>query len=457
MFNWRRPILHLYDTYARSNPVPAYAIWLNEFYSWPVERRRKVQNERLRDILLHAARHVPYYRSRLLEREVVQGGNVDLSLFRNVPELTREILQKEFDALKSDDLSSRDWYENRSGGSSGEPVKIIQERPYEQMGLATVAMHYNWAGRSPGEPLVKLWGSDRDVVNGTLGWRNEISNFIRNEIFLNSFRMSRSNLGAYLKLIRNNSPVVIEAYAESMYALSQFMNTSNLKHLGVRAIITSAGTLFPFIRDEIEQAFECPTLNRYGSREVGTIAAERTAGAGLEVFSYTHLVEVVDDDGQPCRPGEEGHILVTCLTNFAMPIIRYRIGDRAIVGDVAPDQTSSVERLLNVTGRSSDVFVREDGSAVPGAFFIHFLGVVHHADWLRKVQIIQQDYKKILIKIVSEVPPPLSSLEEIRKSLRQIMGQNCEVDFERVQDIPPLPSGKYQYTRSLVQRSDPSG
>jgi phenylacetate-CoA ligase len=456
MINWRRPILHLYDTYVRRNPVPVYASWLNDFYSWPAEYRREVQSRRLKDLLLHAARNVPYYRKSLIQRGIVRNGVVDLDRFRDVPELTRDILQTEFGGLQSDDLSSRDWYENKSGGSSGEPVRIIQERHYEQLGLATIAMHYGWAGRSPGEPLVKLWGSDRDVLHGTLGWRNELSNFIRNQIFLNSFKMSRVNLERYSKSVWKTRPVVIEAYAESIYELALFMNGSDFKDIGISSVITSAGTLFPFIRDEIERAFGCPTLNRYGSREVGTIAAERTAGAGLEVFSYTHLVEVVDDDGQPCGPGEEGHLLVTCLTNFAMPIIRYRIGDRALVGDVAPTSIQSVERLLTVTGRSSDAFVREDGSTVPGIFFVHFLGVVHQAEWLKKVQIIQQDYNKILIRIVSAAPPPLPSLGEMRASLQQIMGRNCRIDFEMVEDIPPLPSGKYQYTRSLVPRSAPA-
>jgi phenylacetate-CoA ligase len=457
MVNWRRPILYFYDTFVRRNPVPAYASRLNEFYSWPVEHRREVQSKRLTELLLHAARNVPYYRDALARHGIVRGGTVDLDRFRDVPVLTRDILQTEFNNLRSDDLASRDWYENKSGGSSGEPVKIIQERQYEQLGLATVAMHYEWAGRNPGEPLVKLWGSDRDVLEGTLGWRNELSNFIRNQVFLNSFKMSRVNLERYARSIRTVRPVVIEAYAESIYELALYMNGSDFEDAGIRTIITSAGTLFPFIRDEIERAFGCPALNRYGSREVGSIAAERTAGAGLEVFSYTHLVEVVDDDGRPCGPGEEGNVLVTCLTNFAMPIIRYRIGDRALVGDVAPTQVRSVERLLNVTGRSSDSFVREDGSTVPGIFFIHFLGIVHQSDWLKKVQIIQQDYSKILVRMVLAAPPPLPSLEEIRASLQQIMGGNCQVQFETVDEIPPLSSGKYQYTQSLVPRSGPPG
>jgi phenylacetate-CoA ligase len=452
MFNWRRPVLQLYDTYVRRNPIPAFASRLNEFYALPAEQRRDVQNRRLTELLRHAARHVPFYRDALTQSGVVRGADVDLGRFRMTPELTRDTLTTKFDCLKSDDLSSRQWYENQSGGSSGVPVKIIQERLYEQMGLATVALHHSWAGRNSGEPLVKLWGSDRDVLHGTLGWRNELSNLARNCSFMNSFNMSKTNLERFVRSIQTTRPVVIEAYAESIYELAFFMNTSGIRHSGVKNVITSAGTLFPFIRREVEQAFGCPTLDRYGSREVGTIAAERSAGAGLDVFSYTHLVEVVDDDGLPCRPGEEGHILVTCLTNYAMPIIRYRIGDRALVGDVDPSTIHSVERLQTVTGRTTDAFVREDGSTVPGTFFVHFLSVVHRSEWLKKVQIIQEDYNRILILMVPAAPPPHRTFDEIRTSLQKIVGEQCQVAFELVDDIPLLPSGKYQYTRSLVPR-----
>ena len=451
MFNWRYPILNFYDMRIRRNPA-YYVPFLNEFYAWPVERRRQVQLERLSQLLLHAARHVPYYRDVLTKSGVVRGGDVDLSRFRQVPELTRDGLRDGFERLKSDDLASRAWYKNSSGGSSGEPVTLLQDRGYNEIGMATTEMHYAWAGRAAGEPVVRLWGSDRDVLRGTLGWRNKLSNFIRNLTFLNSFDMSLAHMQHYIDVIQRVRPVMIEAYAESIYELARYANASNIKLSGVRNVVTSSETLYPFMREEIARAFGCPTLNRYGSREVGDIAGERVAGAGLEVFIYSHLFEVVDEEGQPCGPGEEGDVLVTCLTNYAMPIIRYRIGDRAVVGAEVSIPAASVERLETVTGRTADVFVREDGSTVSGMFFIHFLGVVHNSGWLKKTQIIQQDYNAILIKMVTVTTPPQAGLDEIRGSLRRVVGSACKVDFEFVEAIPPLPSGKHMSILSFVPR-----
>ncbi|MBD9375237.1 phenylacetate--CoA ligase family protein [Rhizobium sp. ARZ01] len=452
MLNWRAPILTVYDARISHNPIPRYSSFLSEFYSWPIARQREAQRERLSQLLLHAARNVPHYRDVLTMTGVVHGDHVDLERFRHVPELTRDMLRAKFELLKSDDLPLRAWHKNSSGGSSGEPVSLLQDRYYDDMGQAATEMHYSWAGKVPGEPFVKLWGSDRDVLFGTVGWRNKLSNFMRNRAFLNSFDLSRQRMQNYARVIQRVRPVIIEAYSESIYELARYINAERIKLPPVRSVVTSAGTLYPFIREEVTRAFNCPVLNRYGSREVGNLAGEREAGAGMEVFTYTHFVEVVDDAGEPCGPGEEGDLLVTCLTNYAMPIIRYRIGDRAVVGDAVTTPTPSLERLATVTGRITDAFVREDGSTIPGNFFIHFVGVVHNSGWLRKTQIIQQDYNMILVKMVLSAPPPEGTLEEIRSSLQRVTGSACQVTFEFVDAIPKLASGKYRYTVSLVPR-----
>jgi phenylacetate-CoA ligase len=391
----------------------------------------------------------------LSQAAVVADGRVVLEKFRNIPFLTREDLVKNFESLKSEDLHSRVWFRNSTGGSSGEPVAFLQDEGYEIIGLATMELQYRWAGKRPGEPFVRLWGSDRDVLQGTLEWRRNVGNFVRNRAILNSFCMSRPRMDKYIHTLKRMQPVMIEAYAESIYELARYMNSSGIKLSSVRAVVSGAGTLFPFITSEVDLAFGCPTLNRYGSREVGGVAGERSAGGGLEVFSYTNFVEIIDNEGRTCGPGEEGEVVVTCLSNFAMPIIRYRIGDRATVGEASLWPTPSVERLQSVTGRTMDAFIREDGSTVPGIFFSHFIGVVHNAGWVKKTQVIQTDYDSVLVKLVLTAPVPSGALDEIRRSLRLVMSTSCKVEFEFVDEIPPSPSGKYRYTISLAPRSDP--
>ncbi len=455
MLNWRRPVLALYDRHIARSPLPAHRRYLAAFHELPVEDRRRIQARNLRRLLLHAERHVPHYRALLGRLGVVRGDVVDLTRFRDVPLLTRDLLRDRFDDLASEDLATRDWYRNASGGSTGEPVAVLQDRDYEAIGTAAIEMHYGWAGRRPGEPLVRLWGSERDVLQGGQGWRNRVGGFARNLVFLNSFYMTREGMARYVDVIRRRRPVVIEAYAESAYELARYVAETGARIEGVRAVVTSATTLYPFIREEVERAFGCPVLNRYGSREVGSFAGERRSGAGLDVFTATHWVEVVDEAGGACAEGEEGDVVVTCLTNLAMPLIRYRIGDRAVVGESVGSPTASVERLRSVTGRSIDTFVRRDGSTVPGYAFVHFLGVVYHSGWIRKVQVVQRGYDDVLIRMVASGEPPPGLLENIQRALHQVLGLACGITFERVNEIMAQASGKYRYVISDLSGDRP--
>ncbi|ABY31947.1 phenylacetate--CoA ligase family protein [Methylorubrum extorquens] len=445
MMNWRHPVLTVYDRMVARSPIPDYRRSLSLFHELPRPQRRDLQVIRLGRLLRHAALHVPWYRDELARLGVVRGDVLDLERFTTIPPLTRDILRERFDSLASDDLTSRRWYRNCSGGSTGEPVAVLQDRDYEAAGLAAIEMHHGWAGRRPGEPMVRLWASERDILLGSQGWRNQVSAFARNQVLLNAFRMSADAMERHVDQIRRRRPVLLEAFAESAYELARHLNESGRRLQGVRGVVTSASTLYPFIREEVEQAFGCPVLNRYGSREVGSFAGERAPGGGLEVFAATHWVEVVGRDGQPCAPGEEGDVLVTCLTNFAMPLIRYRIGDRATVGEAVATPTPSVEVLQTVTGRSHDAFVRPDGTTVPGIFFMYFIGVFYSRNWIRMFQVVQRGYDDVVIRIVPAAEPPANALQEIGDTLRRVLGQSCQVRFEFADTIEKLPSGKHRY------------
>jgi phenylacetate-CoA ligase len=184
---------------------------------------------------------------------------------------------------------------------------------------------------------------------------------------------------------------------------------------------------------------------------MGDIACERPGSDGLWVAPWGNYVEIVDSEGNRVPDGTEGEILVTSLANFAMPFIRYRIGDLGVLSPVRrSDQATSGQILTEVLGRTLDVFKAKNGDRIHGGYFLVML---FYRDWIAKYQVIQRSDSCILFRIVrSGADCDHAELDEIAARTRLVMGDDCEVAFEFVDEIAPCDSGKYRYVTSEVSR-----
>ena len=161
-------------------------------------------------------------------------------------------------------------------------------------------------------------------------------------------------------------------------------------------------------------------------------------------------MEILDESLRPCPPGRMGNVYVTALDNLSMPLIRYGIGDMAIPAKTPKCSCGRGAPLIEtVVGRHIEVFKTRDGKVVPGEFFIHFVGVVYNKGVVKKFQVIQKSYDYILIKaVLLDNQKFAETIPALVGSIRKVMGQDCKVEFEYVDDIPPTKSGKYLYTIS---------
>ena len=422
------------------------------------EQATALQQQRIKNILLHAYYHVPYYSNLLRSSGVIKkSGAVELKSFGQIPLLEKDIIRTRFEDLKSDDLLKRKWHNNSSGGSTGQPVTLIQDKNYNDWVKANKMLYWSWAGYSISARRIRLWGSVKDLFEGTESFKTRLMRWLKNEVWLNAFCMTPEQMHSHVKTINAFRPVQILAYAESLYEFSRFIEQKNIHIYSPRSIMTSAGTLYPHMRDTIVRVFNSPVFNRYGSREVGDIACECSQHNGLHVCTPTHYVEVIRADGSPVNPGEVGEIVVTSLVNYAMPLIRYRIGDMGIQGEHLCPCGRTWPLLKEITGRVTDVFVRQDGTIVSPEYFIHLIGVELNSGWILKYQVVQEDYDALRILIVAsesvENPKDLycNEIKKISEGIRLVMGEDCRTEYEFVEDIAPTPSGKFHYTISKLK------
>ena len=174
--------------------------------------------------------------------------------------------------------------------------------------------------------------------------------------------MSEGDMKNYVKIINKEKPKIIEAYVQSIYEFARFIRNNDLEVFSPRGIITSAGTLYPEMKELIEEVFHTKVYNRYGSREVGDMACSCEKDEGLHLNIFNQYVEILNDKLELCKPGEIGKVYVTTLNNYSMPLIRYDIGDMAIP---AKNEQCSCGRGLplieKVVGRTGSMIKTKKG------------------------------------------------------------------------------------------------
>lgn len=407
------------------------------------------QDKRYQQLLLYAYEHTKYYHRVFDDISLIHKGSINQNRYNDIPILTKEIIRREGNALISDEAKDRGAYTNTSGGSTGEPICFMQDKEYFACNFGDKLLFGVLNGKLPGDREIKLWGSERDILEGSIGFKEKCINWCFNRKFLNSFVLTPKQMAEYAIIINKEKPVQIWAYADSIYQLAHFANQNNIHMFSPRNIITTAGVLYDDMREEIRQAFSgSHVLNQYGSREAGVIGCEVGDQSGIRVFEHSVKAEILDSSTRHVSDHGEGELLITNLTNYSMPLIRYRIGD---TGEISADEVKlngSFAVLKRLTGRTNTHLKKEDGSIVHGEYVTHLF---YHKEWIENFKVIQHTYKEIEFQIVLKKGTIVNDaeLEQMKNDLKQVI-DDCSIQVSFWDAIPKLKSGKYQYVISEV-------
>jgi phenylacetate-CoA ligase len=236
--------------------------------------------------------------------------------------------------------------------------------------------------------------------------------------------------------------------------------SSILKELAVTAprrgielkfdLIFPCGAVFDAdTRAACRSAFGAESADTYGAQEVGHIAAQCPDCGEYHISAEASVVEVLRDNGSPAIPGETGRVIVTPLYNYAMPLVRYELGDMAEVGAATPSCGRRLGTLRRIRGRYRHLFRFRDGTKV-WPFVANFC--LSQFVPLRQYQVVQTDFDHIEIKYVPEpgsMDHPID-VEALTQRVRTVLGQPVEVAVHAVEAIERSRSGKFEDCISLV-------
>jgi phenylacetate-CoA ligase len=214
--------------------------------------------------------------------------------------------------------------------------------------------------------------------------------------------------------------------------------------------------MFPHFRRLIETQFNTKVYDTYGSTEGFVIAGQCSEG-NYHVFTPQVFVELLDEHGREVAAGEMGYVVATRLDAFAMPLIRYYLGDIAVKGDPAERCRCgrALPLLKQIIGRDTDVVITPLGKRL----IVHFFtGIFEHVAEIRQFRVVQKSTDHFIIEYVpDETKFTPAILEDVTRTMRQRANEPIDVRYREVAEIPSSPSGKPQIVQSFLENEIPAG
>jgi phenylacetate-CoA ligase len=448
-----------FQIYMRLMPMHHWMITRNAGYyydildrsQWlPADALRELQEAKLRRIVQHAYWHVPYYRE-VMDREGIRPEDIrTLEDLSRLPLLSKQDVRDNlyFD-LMSDSHRKQDVYRITTSGSTGQPLVAWADRHQLELRWAATLRSQEWTGYRFGDRTVRLWhqtiGMDRKQV-----FKEKLDALLCRRRFVPAFELDARGVRAMERLIRGHRPTLVDGYAESFHYLARTGLDASLQKLGIRGLMSSAQTLDAESRHAIEGAFGARVFDKYGSREFSGIAYECEQHGGHHVVAESYHVEILVN-GRPAEPGELGEVVITDLTNYVMPFIRYRIGDLAYAVDNAQPCACGrgLPRIGAVEGRVQSMIVGTNAVAMPGTFFAHLLKDYGYA--LARFQIEQPAMGELVLRYVPAARFHPRVLDELFAEFRKYLGEDMAIRGEPVDKIDMVRTGKHQAVINRVQ------
>lgn len=414
-----------YERIKREYDLAAY-----ERLSWPAIQERQLA--RLQTLLDAARRQNPFYRSRL--PETVNS----LEDFAQVPILTKDDVRQHTDAMIAEGYPAKHLWTAATSGSTGTPLVFSVGREGIRARFAIQDNYYARFGCPYGERRVRFGGSKIAPAERRQPpfW---IMNRVDNQLQMSSYHMDEDALPFYIEKMNAFAPLYITGYAHAVYNFAHFVNTHGGLNVPLRAVFLDSEGVPPHYVPVIEAGLNTTVHEIYGIGETGWIAVQGS-DRRYHVLALSCVLEVVDAAGKPLPYGESGRLIVTDLTQSAVPYIRYDTGD---IGTLLPpdeDGDMNTPILDAIDGRSDEIIVTPKGRRVG-----RLSHVTKPGKGILESQIAHVAPDRIEIRVVPTPDFDETSMAEVVHVAQHLLGEDMIVEWKRVTHIERTRAHKFRH------------
>ena len=412
----------------------------------PPAQMRAYQDRLLAPLARHAQQHTSFYADRLTPL-FGPDGSFRREGLESVPVLTREEAQADTDALTSREVpyAAGAVSSSTTSGSTGRAFTHKRNAMADIASVCMTARSYEWSG-------IDLTGTLADIRYDRTGraeppFGRKAGRWNLGPVASASYLLSiNATVEEQLDWLQRNPVDYLMTYPSNARALAEAVSAQDLD-IRFKHYLSISETLDLQTRALCTRVFGCAISDHYGCQEIGLLALECPDCGEYHECAESVLIELLDEDDRPVGPGEIGRVIVTSLYNYAMPFIRYEIGDYAMASEGATTCRRTLPRLARVMGRSRNMFRFPGGRTIwPNAFnkdVARFLPI-------RQTQFIQRAPLDILLRYVRDPEGAEPDMHGLTDCLRDRLDPRIEVQVEEVERLERTASGKYEDYVSYV-------
>jgi phenylacetate-CoA ligase len=436
---------------AKGWPVTRYLRELEKSQWWSPRQLAELQNEKLRFMVKHAYETTRYYRE-LFDSNGLKPADIrSVEDLPKIPLLTKDMIKANYpDRLGSSSFRAKDVVECSSSGSTGEPVKYWMSLEEKGLMWGCIYRWRRWTGWDLGKKYVNFTNI-AEVALKNYPLLAAIEKKLSRVLILDARLMNSTNIANYVDAIMKFDPYMLKGHPSTCYYMAKYMKEHDIK-FDLKACVCNGETLYPFIREAVEERFGCGIHDDYGSEGIET-AAQCRPDSKFHISSESVICEVVDEKGIPVPSGTAGRLLVTSLGKLAMPFLRYDTQDIASLSDELCSCGRGLPLLENIKGRVVDLSYSPSGKMISVYAFTPLFAVL--SDQIDSWQVIHETPGQIVIKLVARGTLEKSLEDHIIAESHKYAGDDVDVRIDYVDDIPLTPSGKRRFFISKCAQATP--
>lgn len=406
---------------------------------WRAPKKPSVELEQralagLNAMLAHCHEHIPAYAGP--EYKVPLSSVGELAA---LPLLTkRDVLDAGVDSFRTPGLPSSQYRVDVTSGTTGTKLEVWHDADAYGYHGATVLRRFLLSGYRPWWRIAHIKPFPRPVR-----WFQRLGLFPRTVV---GAGQSDEEIKNQVLAVR---PQLIMGYPVVLRGLLRSLTPAESVRLKrtLRMVMTDSELLTDEVAELLADGFGVPVLDEYSAYEVLTVSSQCRAGA-MHVDDDRVWLEIVDADGQPVPEGTEGSVVVTHYRERAMPLIRYALGDRAVLLPSGCACGSNLRRMKLVDGRTNDFVVLPGGRRVYSGVF---LSLAMFTPGVAECMVRQDEAGAITVHLVPDVAAGVGfeeAVAEFRRRFGELVDAPVELAFVRTDRVALTPGGKGRFVES---------